>query len=237
MLTRSTEVSSFRPCCCSSRRSSSCHAGRGEWGHTFGPTGAVFVLAWFFGSQHSRFLMPLLPAFAALASVGILALARAGRLGRLLSVTVTIGALAAGFVISAAYVSQFVPVVLGTQSEREFLLEKTSYYAATDWMNQNLPPDATVALDYLFALPLDRPAVVWTADVLETTAGPEETRAFIRRFGITHAAVFADGVRRRRQLAAVGARPIARIEVRPVVSRTLSELGPAQPMLIYELPR
>jgi hypothetical protein len=60
-------------------------------------------------------------------------------------------------------------------------------------------------------------------------------RAFVRRFGITHAVVFEDNRVRRRQLDAVGAQVIARVEARPVVSRTLSELGPSEPMLVYAL--
>jgi 4-amino-4-deoxy-L-arabinose transferase-like glycosyltransferase len=198
--------------------------------------GAVYVLAWFIGSQQARFLMPLVPPFAVLAAVGIVALAARGRFGRLVAVGATAGALASGLGITAVYAAQFVPVVTGSESKREFLLENTSYYAATDWMNRNLPPDARVLLDHVFAFPVDRPTVVWTVDVLESTAGPGETRAFARRFGLTHAAVFATNGRRLRQLEHLRARLLARVTVRPVRSRTRSELGPPERMLVYELP-
>jgi hypothetical protein len=198
--------------------------------------GGAYVFAWFFGSQHARFLLPLLPAFAVLAAIGMVALARRGRLGRLVTVAVTTGALVAGLGISVVYAAQFAPVVVGRESERQFLLENTSYYAATDWMNRNLPRDAHVAVTYAFVMPVDRPALVLTADVLESTAGPGATRAFVRRYGITHVAVLASDTQRKKQVRAVGGRVIARIpDARPVVSRTLSEVGPPEPVLIYEL--
>jgi hypothetical protein len=196
---------------------------------------AAYGLAWFVGSQHARFLLPLLPPLAVLAAVGMVELARAGRLGRLATVAVTTGALAAGLGITLAYAGQFVPVVAGRESEEQFLLENTSYYAATAWVNDHLPSDAHVAVDHVFVYPFDPEAIVWSADVLESSAGEAETRAFVRRFGITHAVVFANNSVRRRQLDAVGARVIARVQSRPVVSRTLSELGPPEPMLVYEL--
>jgi hypothetical protein len=71
--------------------------------------------------------------------------------------------------------------------------------------------------------------------VLETTAGPEETLAFVAKYGLTHAAVFAADRPRRRQLAYLDARLLEEVETRAVQSRTLSELGPPEEMLIYEL--
>ena len=194
---------------------------------------AAYGLAWFVGSQHARFLLPLLPPLAVLAAVGMVELARAGRLGRLATIAVTTGALAAGLGITLAYAGQFVSVVTGRESEQQFLLDNTSYYAATAWVNDHLPPDARVAVDHVFVYPFEPDAIVWSSDVLESTAGADEMRSFVRRLGITHAVVFEGN--RRTQLEAVGARVIARIEARPVVSRTLSELGPPEPMLVYAL--
>jgi len=198
--------------------------------------GIAFTLSWFFGSQHSRFLVPLMPAFAVLAALGIVALTRRGRLGRIIAVGATVGALVTGFGVSVVYAAQFVPVVIGTQSEREFLTQKSSYYEGIDWLNANLPPDARVVIDHVFALHVDRPTVVWTADVLESTAGPAASLAFFDRYGLTHAAVFATNTPRRRQLGYADAREIARVTVRPVISRTLSEVGPPETMLVYALP-
>ena len=196
---------------------------------------AAYGLAWFVGSQHARYLLPLLPLLAVLAAVGIVALARAGRLGRLATVAVTTGAVAAGLGITLAYAGQFVPVVTGRESEEQFLRENTSYYEATAWVNEHVPPDGRVAVDHVFVYPLTPEAIVWTADVLESDAGEAETRAFVRRYGITHAVVFADNRVRRRQLDAVGARMIARVQARPIMSRTLHELGPPETMHVYEL--
>jgi hypothetical protein len=54
---------------------------------------------------------------------------------------------------------------------------------------------------------------------------------------ITHAEVFAGSRDKRRLLEAIGARRIGRVTVHDVRSRTLSELGPPQTMIVYELPQ
>lgn len=196
----------------------------------------VYLLAWFFGSQQVRYLAPLGPPLAVLAAVGVLGLAARGRAARLVTVTVVTGALASGLAVSLVYAAQFVPVVTGRESETEFLREKSSYYEGIEWLNRNLPPDARVALGHLFLLHLDRPGVAWFSDALPTTAGPGPSRAFFRRYGITHAAIFDWDVRRKRQLGYAGARPIARLTVHAVSSRTLAEVGPPETMVVYALP-
>jgi 4-amino-4-deoxy-L-arabinose transferase-like glycosyltransferase len=193
----------------------------------------VYLLAWFAGSQQYRFLAPLMPALAILATFGIRALAERGRLERLVAVALPTAALATGLAVSIGYAAQFVPVAAGAESERRFLTENSSYYEGVDWLNRNLSPDARVLLGFVFALHVDRPTVVWTADVLPSSAGPAETRAFVRRFGLTHAAVL--GTAMPAQLSSVGARPIARVTVHPIVSRTLSETGPPETMVVYAL--
>jgi hypothetical protein len=194
----------------------------------------VYLLAWFAGSQQYRFLAPVMPALAVLAALGIRALARSGRVARLTAAAVPIAALTTGLAVSALYAAQFVPVAVGAESERRFLTENSSYYEGVDWLNRNLPPDAHVLLGFVFALHVDRPTVVWTADVLPSTAGRAETRAFFGRYRLTHAALL--GTVEPQQLRAVGARPIARVTVHPIVSRTLSETGPAETMVVYALP-
>lgn len=198
--------------------------------------GLVYLLAWFFGSQHLRFLAPLAPAFAILAALGAVALAARGPIARLAVVAIVAGALATGLAVALVYTSQFVSVITGRESTRQFLTEKSSYYEGIDWLNRNVPANARVALDHLFLLHLDRPAVYWSSDVLPTTAGPVESRAFFRRFGITHAEIFDWDVSRKRQLGYAGARPIARVTVHAVSSRTLSEVGPPETMVVYALP-
>jgi hypothetical protein len=199
--------------------------------------GLVYVLAWFFGSQQLRFLSPLGPAFACLAALGILALAAQGRAGRAVTVAVVTGALATGLAVSLVYTAQFVPVVTGRESEREFLTEKTSYYEGIDWLNRNLPPGSHVAIGHVFILHVDRPALWWSSDALPTTAGPSESRRFFRRYGITHAQIFDRDVARIRQLEYAGARRIARVTVHAVTSRTLAEIGPPETVAVYALPR
>ncbi|MGH3131931.1 MAG: hypothetical protein ACRDNX_14040, partial [Gaiellaceae bacterium] len=196
----------------------------------------VYTLAWFAGSQQLRLLAPAMPALAVLAALGIVTLAARGRIGRAVAVAVPAAALAGGLAVSVVYAAQFVPVVAGRESEREFLSESSSYYDGVDWLNRNLPADARVVIDHVFALHVDRPTVVWTSDVLESTAGPVETRAFFRRFRLTHAAVFESDATRRRQLGYVRAERVARVMVRPVASRTLNELGPSEPMLVFAVP-
>jgi hypothetical protein len=198
--------------------------------------GGLFVLSWFFGSQQARFLIPLMPAFAVLAAVGAVALARAGRAGRLVTTAVTAAALVLGLGVTLVYTAQFAPVAAGRQTEREFLLEKVSYFEGTDWLNRNLPADARVAIGHVFDFHLQRPYVALTADALPSTAGPRETREFVRRYGLTHVAIPASLGGRSKQLTAIGARLIARVTVHSVVSRTRAERGPPETMLVYALP-
>jgi hypothetical protein len=198
---------------------------------------AVYLLGWFLGSQHARFLIPLMPYGAVLAAVGILAFARLGQAARRLTVGVVLGALAVACGVSLVYTRGFFPVVLGRESSTQFLREKTSYYTGTEWLDRHLPADAHVALGHIFALYLDRPYVVWTSDVLPSTAGPAATRAFVRRWKLDYAAVLASNRgTRARQLRDLHARLIARVPVRPVVSRTQNELGPPDVLLVYAIP-
>ncbi len=206
------------------------------------PAGAVwtaillYAAVWFFSSQQARFLVQLMPALAVLAAVGILALAGRGRLGRIAAVAAVSGALATGLAVSSVYASQFARVVVGSESERAFLARKAPYDQGIDWLNRNLGKNEKVLIDFTFVLYLERPYVVWTLDVLPRDAGPEATRAFARATGVTVAAVLASDRDRRRQLGYLHARPIARVPVRFVISRTLSELGPVEPMVVYALP-
>jgi hypothetical protein len=196
---------------------------------------AAFVVVWFVNVQDSRYLLPAMPVLAVAAAVGITALAERGRLAKLVAVTVTGGALAAGAGASAVYASQFVSVAVGRESDDAFLRETVSYGESDDWINKHLPPDARVVIDHVFLLPIERPAVTWNADALPGAAGPAETRAFFRHYGLTHAVIFAGNTKRQRQLRYVGARPIARITVHAVTSRARSEIGPPETMTVYRV--
>jgi hypothetical protein len=197
----------------------------------------VYLLVWFFGVQDARYLLIAMPVLAVLAAVGIVALAREGRVGRVLAVGGTVGAFAVGAVVSAAYASQFVPYLAGTDSDDEFLRSKVSYHESVEWLNAHLPPDARVAVDFVFVLHVDRPAVVLTSDALTLTAGPRETCAFFRRYGLTHVLLLRENAARRRQLGYVGGRRIAAISARAVESRTLSRRGPPEQLDVYRVGR
>ncbi len=198
---------------------------------------AVYAGAWFLSSQQTRFLVPIMPPLAILGALGMVALAGRGRLARLAVVAVTVAALGAGAAVSARYAAQFAPVVAGTQSHDEFLRSKTSYHAGIEWMRDHLPPDARVLLALPHGLYLDRDYVLWTHDALPWTADAAETRSFFAAGRFGYAAVLASDEPRRAQLAFIRARQIANVSVREVFSRTRSELGPPQPLLVFSLPR
>jgi len=200
---------------------------------------AVYVVAWFLTTQQARFLVPLLPALAVLAAIGIVALAARGRLGRAVAVGVTAAALLMGLGISAVYAAQFVPVAAGHESEEDFLSRKVSLYAGVDWLNTRLGEDDKVLLNVWSLLYVDVPYVTFgtMGDLLPLEAGPEATRTFVAENGVTHVAVLADDEARRRQVAYLDTRLLGRVPVTPVRSRTRDERGPTKEMLIYELER
>jgi hypothetical protein len=197
---------------------------------------AAFLVTWFFGVQHARYLLPTLPVLAVLGALGALTFASTGRLARWVTVAACAGAFASGAAITLVYSAQFLPVVLGLESRESFLRENTPYYEGLEWLNARARGPGGVALDHVLVLYADAPAVAWTDDALPPNAGPAQTREFFRRYGLTHAELFARSRGKQRQLRAIGARPIGRVTVHNVESRTLSRRGPAETMIVYELP-
>jgi hypothetical protein len=197
---------------------------------------AAYLVVWFLGVQDSRYLLLAMPVLAVLAALGIAELVARGGLGRVAAFAVTVSAFATGLGISALYASRFLPVAAGLETRDEFLRRNVSYHEGVEWLNRNLPRDARVALDHVFLLHVERPALTWNSDALPTTAGPAETRAFARRYGLTHAAIFTWNAPRRRQLGYLGAHAFARVVVHAVRSRTLSDVGPPETMEVYRLP-
>jgi hypothetical protein len=197
----------------------------------------TYLIVWFSSVQDARYLLPAMPVLAVLAALGILALAREGKLGRSLAIAGAVSAFAVGGVVSAAYGSRFVPYLVGRQSEEEFLRENVSYSESVEWLNANLPPDSVVVVDHAFLLHIEPDALTWTSDALRTDAGPEETREFVRRYGITHAIVFSSNTDRLRQLRYLGARKIGTVLTRPISSRTRHEVGAPQRMDVYAISR
>jgi hypothetical protein len=195
----------------------------------------LYVLAWFVSVQDARYLFFVMPPLGVLAAVGIVALARRGRFGAYVSVTAAVAAFAVGAAVSAVYASRFALVVSGRESEDAFLRRMVPYHDATVWLNDNLPPEARVALDHSFVLHVDRPALSWTSDALPTTEGRQRTQEFFRSHRLTHVLVFSSNVARHRQLRYVEAVPVARVTVRNVTSRGLGRLGPEETMEVYRV--
>ncbi len=198
----------------------------------------LYLIAWFVTTQQARFLVPLMPVVAVLAALGIVALARESRLGRLLATTVTAAALTVGLGASTVYAAQFVPVLLGTQPSDEFLRQKVSNYHGVEWLNRSLGQNDRVATDVwaLFYLRVPYTPFGTMGDLLPASAGPAATRAFVRRHGITDIAILDDNRARRRQVGYLRAHLIARVPVRSVQSRTRGHFGPRHDMLVYAIP-
>jgi hypothetical protein len=197
----------------------------------------AYLLVWFSSVQDARYLLPAMPVLAVLATFGLVAMSRQGRLGRTLAIVGSAAAFAVGGAVSVVYASRFIPYLVGAQSEDTFLRENVSYHDSVEWLNANLPPGSHVVVDHAFLLHIDADALTWTADALTSTAGPAETREFVRRYGVTHAIIFATNTVRKRQLSYVGARRIARLVARPISSRARHEVGAPQRMEVYEIPR
>ena len=198
---------------------------------------AVYMLAWFATTQQARFLLPLMPALAVLAALGVLALVVRGRVGRFVGIGATAITLGAGLAASTAYAAQFAPVVVGAESKQEFLRKKVSLYDGIDWLNRHLSRDDKVALGIWSLLYLEVPYVTFgtMGDLLPPEADAQATRAFVTRNDVTHIAVIDTQSARRRQVAYLDARLLARVSVRPVRSRTRSEFGPRRTMLVYRV--
>jgi hypothetical protein len=199
----------------------------------------LFVIAWFVTTQQARFLVPVMPALAVLAALGALALIRQGRLARRLVIAITAGALAVGLGASTVYASQFVPVLVGSESTQQFLREKVSNYDGVEWLDQMLGPRDTLATDIWALYYLDMPSTTFgtMGDLLPADAGPAATRAFVARYGVTRIAILDGDEARRRQVGYLRAHLLARVSVRSVQSRTRGHFGPRHDMLVYEIGR
>jgi hypothetical protein len=199
----------------------------------------LYVVVWFVTTQQARFLVPLMPTLAVLGALGILALAHEGRLGRLLAVAVTAGALVVGLGASAVYAAQFAPVVVGNEPKEQFLQEKVSNYDGIEWLNRKLGPRARVATDIwgLFYLRMRYATFGTMGDLLPRDADATATRAFVAKYGITHIAILDGDVPRRRQVGYLQARLLGRVSVRSVKSRTRGHYGRRHEMLVYAVAR
>jgi hypothetical protein len=125
----------------------------------------LYFFVWFYTSQQTRFLLPILPLLALLCSIAASTLLRADRFLRT-AVVVMVGlALTFGTLVSLFYDWQFLPVVFHLESRDSFLSRKTWFYDEIKWMNQHLPSDARVSMLGTMPYYLDREYAMTLADV------------------------------------------------------------------------
>lgn len=164
--------------------------------------GWVFLLAWAFGPQQLRFLGPALPAFAA-GAAGVLAAVDPRKYvwaSRVWRAFVVVGVLALGFSYVVGPIFDSLPghVFLAGMSREEFLGHRYPYYRAQGFINDELPPDATVLMVFVNqVLYMERPAVYdsfpeASAFLLaaEKAADAEELYLLARSWGVTHVFVY-----------------------------------------------
>jgi hypothetical protein len=196
----------------------------------------VYVACWFATSQQARFLIPMLPVLVVLSALGIEAVVRAGRTGRLVGSTALAGALALELAIFAFYCAQFFPVVAGAETKEHFLSERTAFYDGVAWLNRHAGQSDGVLIDFPSPY-LDSPYVVWTPLVLPSDASPGTIRRFVRDRRIRYVAVLtASKPGRSKAMAAMGARPVERLDVHTAFLGLRRWGGIPTQLHIYRLP-
>jgi len=111
----------------------------------------AWSLMWAFGSQQSRFLLPVFPLLGVLASAPLVALAESltwPRVGRLAASMLAALSLTPTLVFSGlfAYFIPTAPVVLGMESKSDFLKERVTGYRAMQYIQTTLPREARVLM-------------------------------------------------------------------------------------------
>lgn len=195
-----------------------------------------YTAVWFVTSQQARFLVPLMPVFAIVATLGALALADRGRAARGLVSLFVAGALAAGLAISLVYTSQFIPYLLGRQSESAFLSQKTSSYDGVAWLNQHVPT-GVIFTDIPETLYLRPPYVVHTPSALASNAAPGAVSQFVRCWKVDYLATFPGDTSLMAQLKPFIGPLIGKVLTHLVISRTRNTPGPNETMLVYRVHR
>src|SRR5205823_1687934 len=101
----------------------------------------------------------------------------------------------------------------------------------------HLPTNARVLYGPATTLYIDRDVEGWTLDALSPVAGRAATVQFFQRVRPTFAAVLSTDLQRLRQLRFVKARPVARVIVHQVFSRTRDIVGPPETLDVFVVPR
>ncbi len=135
-----------------------------------------YFLVWFGTEQISRFLLPVLPLTAVGCALGITVLTRSRIAPRFLTNAVVFAALGFGCLATILYNSQFIPVVLGTESREDLLVRKARFYSDIRWMNQNLPLNARILFGAREGYYLDREYVKGDLDM-----PPAELAQYLRQ--------------------------------------------------------
>jgi hypothetical protein len=106
----------------------------------------LWWLVWYFSSPQTRLLIPMLPMTAGLASVGVRAIRVQGSGGvRLLAAVALVITAAGGLATAGLAVRMSAKVIVGLESETEYLERNSWNYQAYEAVNRSLPEDAKVA--------------------------------------------------------------------------------------------
>jgi hypothetical protein len=117
-------------------------AGRRLW-PLFGIS-AVYVLLWYGLRQNVRFLFPLVPVLAVIATAVLVDLPRWPIVPRAVAVTSCAVVIGLGVAMPAYRARQHVRVALGLESREEFLARCEPTYQAARFVNAHLPRDAHI---------------------------------------------------------------------------------------------
>ena len=167
---------------------------------------AAYVLVWFFGVAARALPAARAPVLAVLAAVGIVSIARQGKLGRMVAIVGSVTTFAVGGPRHGRVRSAVRPVSRRAPERGDVPAREHVVLRGVAWLNANLPPDSRVVVDHVVRAALRAGRADWTSDVLRTNAGPAETREFVRRYGVTHAVVFEASTNRCRDSSRTSAR-------------------------------
>jgi len=158
--------------------------------------GLVITVAWAVTVQHLRYLLHALPLLAPGVGIAAEALAQARRLARGAVSVIVGGAAGLSFLLLFLLSLQHITVAVGLQGQENYLRANLDEYRAIEWINQNLPADATVITlgeprgfylhrNYLWADP-GHSAII---DYTRITDEGELVRRWLITLGATHALI------------------------------------------------
>ena len=160
----------------------------------------LFTLAWNWTYPLTRILFPVLALASIPTALGAMSLAHQSRIGKGLVILVVTFWLATGLAANLRFHARAIPVALGLTSDAEFLgnyfsAPEQSYteYPVWAYLNEHLPPDATVLIWDRRGLYLER-NYVWAWSMPRGLVSPQSLdspqfmRDELKRLGVTHVA-------------------------------------------------